>query len=151
MNNLARNIFLLRNEKNRSQSEVCAQLGFPRNTWSNWENGISVPDIDKIIAIAHYFDIGLDDLIASDLNNNRPDKKGIPVEIITTVDSYVHEDQPSYERTAKPVKKQDGTAPDHSAVINALQGQIKAQEATILALQRTMQLLEEQLKSARHH
>lgn len=143
MNNLAKNIFLLRTRNDRSQAEVCALLGFPRNTWSNWENGISAPDIDKIIAIAHYFDINVGDLISADLSiEQSPDT----VNEHHTDIAYVNEDTRSYERTTRKDKKEDTTAGQESLII-ALKGQIKAQESTIQALQRTVQLLEDKLRS----
>lgn len=43
-------------------------IGVKRNTWSNYENLVSQPDIDTIIGIANYFDIAIDSLIKEDLS-----------------------------------------------------------------------------------
>lgn len=41
-----------------------------RATWSNYENGHSEPDIDKIIGIAEFFGVSIDDLLTVDLGAN---------------------------------------------------------------------------------
>ena len=71
MSYLAQNIVFLRKKMNVKQSEICDRLGFVRNTWSNWENGISVPDMDKLIIISDFFNVGLDELLRIDLSQGK--------------------------------------------------------------------------------
>lgn len=67
---VARNIVFLRKHKSLTQAEICDSLGFIRNTWSNWENDISEPDIKTLQKIAHFFDVGISELIESDLSES---------------------------------------------------------------------------------
>lgn len=57
------NIFELRKKKGISQEELGAKLGVSRQTVSKWEVGKSVPDIQKLKAIADLFGITVDELI----------------------------------------------------------------------------------------
>lgn len=66
-NYLKENIAYLRKASNLKQSEMQDSLKIKRNTWSNWENGISEPNIDNILRIAHFFDVSLSELLAENL------------------------------------------------------------------------------------
>lgn len=44
-------------------------LGISGGTWSNYENNKTEPQIQTLIAIAEYFEVGLDDLLRKDLSN----------------------------------------------------------------------------------
>lgn len=77
---LAENLAFLRKENNLKQSEIQDRLGFIRNTWSNWENGRSEPNIEALLKIVDFFDISLSDLVVSDLEKgklifNEPDSE----------------------------------------------------------------------------
>lgn len=50
------------------QSEMLEKIGIARTTWSSYENGISQPDIDGILRIAHFFGITSTELLETDLN-----------------------------------------------------------------------------------
>lgn len=63
------NLKYLRKAANLNQSEIQDRLGFKRNTWSNWENSISVPAMGIIVQIAEFFDVDVDDLFKRDLSN----------------------------------------------------------------------------------
>jgi transcriptional regulator with XRE-family HTH domain len=67
-NFLSKNIAFLRKSRNINQSEIQDRLGFKRNTWSNWENGISSPDIPTIMLISDFFGVNLADIIQKDLS-----------------------------------------------------------------------------------
>lgn len=57
-----------------------AQCGISRATWSNYENGNTEPDIQSLVKIASVFDISLDDLILTQLEDtSRKKKKKRPV------------------------------------------------------------------------
>ncbi len=53
----------LREEKNLCQKEVAFNLGVKVSTYSNWENGVCIPSVDKLCKIADLFDVSLDYLI----------------------------------------------------------------------------------------
>src|SRR3954467_15647556 len=68
MNFFAQNLKVLRSRTSFTQAEMAAQLGFPRTTWSTYENGGSEPSIDDILRIAQHFVLALDEIIGCDLS-----------------------------------------------------------------------------------
>lgn len=77
---LYNNLRLLRKSKGWKQEDMQAQCGISRATWSNYENGNTEPDIQSLVKIASVFDISLDDLILTQLEDtSRKKKKKRPV------------------------------------------------------------------------
>lgn len=64
---LSRNLYFLRNRAKMTQSDIQENLGIMRNTWSNWENEKSEPNLDSLHKISSYFHIGVGDLLSKDL------------------------------------------------------------------------------------
>jgi len=60
---LRKNICAYRKLLNITQEELSYKLGRSKNLVSNYENGISTPDILKLIKLADIFDITLDELV----------------------------------------------------------------------------------------
>lgn len=60
---IADNIRFFRKANNLTQEELSKQLGGSKNLVSNYENGISTPDIYTLVKLADIFDITLDELI----------------------------------------------------------------------------------------
>jgi len=67
MDHLSKNIKLLRNLKEISQTEIAASLDFNRTTWNNYESGVSTPSLEGVFKIAKYFGVSVDDLVMKDL------------------------------------------------------------------------------------
>lgn len=57
------NIRFFRKANNLTQEELSKQLGGSKNLVSNYENGISTPDIYTLVKLADIFDITLDELV----------------------------------------------------------------------------------------
>src|ERR1043165_6715631 len=76
MDKIAENILALRRARGLKQSDISDQLGFKQNTWSNWETGISKPDLDTLRKIADYFNDGMSDIIELDLTKTVPVGRG---------------------------------------------------------------------------
>ncbi|EOH75028.1 helix-turn-helix domain-containing protein [Enterococcus malodoratus] len=55
-----------RNELHLKQDYVAEKLGITRQTMSNWENGRSYPDIERIIRLSEIYDLSLDELLKGD-------------------------------------------------------------------------------------
>lgn len=73
MNNDARNIFVnnlkyYMTTKNKTQSDISKALHIPLSTISSWYNGASYPRVDKMQALADYFNISMRNL--TDNQNN---------------------------------------------------------------------------------
>ena len=57
----------MRRLKKRTQDDVAFALNLKRSTYSGYENGVGEPSLEKLMALANYFKISLDGLIATDL------------------------------------------------------------------------------------
>lgn len=53
----------LRSNANMSQEQFAELFGVSRQSVQKWENGVSVPELEKLIKISKYFDVSLDALI----------------------------------------------------------------------------------------
>lgn len=60
---IADNIRFFRKANSLTQEELSKQLGGSKNLVSNYENGISTPDIFTLVKLADIFDITLDELV----------------------------------------------------------------------------------------
>ena len=56
----------LRIERGLSQQKLGEMLGFCNQTISFWENGSREPDLDTLLAIAHFFEVGVEELLIED-------------------------------------------------------------------------------------
>ena len=60
---LSEKLYNLRKSKSLSQEALAEALGVSRQAISKWENGSAIPESDKLIALATYFSVSLDELI----------------------------------------------------------------------------------------
>ena len=60
---LSKRIIELRNAKGISQQQLADAMDVSRQSVSKWETGTSIPDLDKLMKLADYFDITLDELV----------------------------------------------------------------------------------------
>lgn len=61
--NLGETIYNLRTRHRMSQEDLADALGVSRQSVSKWENGNSVPELDKLVKICNLFSISLDELV----------------------------------------------------------------------------------------
>lgn len=57
---LAENLILLRNMKGMSQEQIAEVIGISRQSYAKWEQGETVPDIEKCDRLAKFYDITID-------------------------------------------------------------------------------------------
>ncbi len=62
-NQLGKNIAALRAARGLTQAELADRLHFTYQTVSNWERGISQPDLDTLSRLASYFGVTTDELL----------------------------------------------------------------------------------------
>lgn len=60
---LSENIKIIRKSRGLSQQELAAQLNVVRQTISKWEQGLSVPDADLLIALSGALDTPVSTLL----------------------------------------------------------------------------------------
>jgi len=54
-----------------NQIELAQYMNRQQTSVSNWINGISVPDVDDLVKIHHFFGFGMDALILMDLSKSQ--------------------------------------------------------------------------------
>ncbi|NGM83892.1 helix-turn-helix domain-containing protein [Paenibacillus sp. 7124] len=57
------NLKKLRQSHKYTQEDVADRIGVSRQAVAKWENGETVPDINKCLALAELYDVTLDDLV----------------------------------------------------------------------------------------
>lgn len=67
---LADNLVILRNIKGLTQEAVAEAIGISRQSYSKWEQGETIPDVDKCDKLAKFYGVTIDSLI------NQSDKIG---------------------------------------------------------------------------
>ena len=92
---LQTNLKWLRKLKKRTQDDVAFALDLKRSTYSGYENGVGEPNLTRLVALAGYFKVSLDNLIAIDLRK-------VPVSQLYKLDTQ--------ERIMTLVKQETGKA-----------------------------------------
>ena len=69
---LSENIKTRRKAKGLSQEELALRLHVVRQTISKWEQGLSVPDADLLLALSQALDTPVSDLLGETLPSRRP-------------------------------------------------------------------------------
>ena len=64
---LADNLKFLRKRRKKTQDDVAFALQLKRSTLNGYENGVGEPKLEKLMALADYYQIRLDDLVRTDL------------------------------------------------------------------------------------
>lgn len=59
----------LRKINGLTQKELAEKLKIKQNSYSDWENGKSEPNIEMLVRIADYFDVSLDYLLGGKMKN----------------------------------------------------------------------------------
>ena len=68
---LAENLALLRNIRGMTQEEVAEVIGISRQSYSKWEQGETIPDIEKCDRLAKFYGVSIDSLVHQDKQSHR--------------------------------------------------------------------------------
>ena len=60
------NLVMLRNMYGMSQEEIAEKIGISRQAYAKWENGTTVPDIEKCKRLADYYNVTVDSLLKTE-------------------------------------------------------------------------------------
>ena len=60
---LKENLIILRNIHGFSQGEIAEKIGISRQAYAKWENGATVPDIEKCMRLAEVYGVTIDSLV----------------------------------------------------------------------------------------
>lgn len=126
------NLRLLRKRRGLTQDELALALGMPRSTLSNYENQLSEPPLEALIAFGKHFNIAIDTLLQVDLQSVselhlRQLERGYDVYIkgsqlrvlATTVDSHNNENVELVDEKAKAGYANGFTDPEYIKVLPA--------------------------------
>lgn len=53
----------LRDSKGVTDAKVSAETGIPRSTFTDWKQGRSKPKLEKLLKIAEFFGVSIDELV----------------------------------------------------------------------------------------
>lgn len=65
---LKENLIMLRNIYGFSQEEIAESIGISRQAYAKWENGATVPDIEKCMRLAEVYGVTIDRLVKTTLD-----------------------------------------------------------------------------------
>jgi len=68
-NFLALKLLELRQSHNLTQKQLCESLNIGRSTYSYFETGSRIPDLETLLLIARYYHISLDDLVMDSVSD----------------------------------------------------------------------------------
>ncbi len=60
---LKENLIILRNIHGYSQEDIAEKIGISRQAYAKWENGATVPDIEKCMRLAEVYGVTIDSLV----------------------------------------------------------------------------------------
>ncbi len=63
---VAENLITLRKSKHLTQQELAEKIGYSDKLVSKWEQGKAIPSIDKMMLLASFYNVSLDDLVKKD-------------------------------------------------------------------------------------
>ncbi|MCP4367552.1 MAG: helix-turn-helix transcriptional regulator [Deltaproteobacteria bacterium] len=66
---IGKKINRLRKERNLSQAQLAIKIGTDARRISNYENGVNVPTTDALIKIADFFNVSVDYLVKTEVDN----------------------------------------------------------------------------------
>ncbi|MBQ9686928.1 MAG: helix-turn-helix domain-containing protein [Oscillospiraceae bacterium] len=61
---LSENLLYLRKQKKLTQEQAAEKIGITRQALAGYENGQTVPDVEKCLALARLYDVSLDALVS---------------------------------------------------------------------------------------
>ncbi len=101
MNNLGERLYALRTSREMSQGDLAEKLDVSRQTISKWENNMSIPELDKIIALSEVFGVSVDYIVKGE--GEIPES--VPTQISEPEYEPVTEPTPVRTITIDPTKK----------------------------------------------
>lgn len=61
----------LRKEKNLTQEQLAEKMSVSNRSVSRWETGSNMPDLDLLIELANYYEVGLDAILDGERKNEK--------------------------------------------------------------------------------
>ena len=61
--NFGKNFKYFRKQSGLTQKEIAAKLGISQSNVSDWENNVSRPEYENLIALSKIYDVSIDELL----------------------------------------------------------------------------------------
>lgn len=71
---LALKLLELRQSHDLTQKQLCESLNIGRSTYSYFETGSRIPDVETLLLIARYYHVSLDDLVSDSVASHKPNE-----------------------------------------------------------------------------
>ena len=71
----------LREQRNMTKSAMARELGFSRQVYGNYENGLRMPDAETLTRIANYFKVSVDYLLGNTEDTTMPKNQKVPKDL----------------------------------------------------------------------
>lgn len=115
MNNyIGENIKSLRRQKDVTQEELSVYLNVSFQTISKWERGENLPDINKLAALANYFNVSTDELLGMDKQKSETFSN----DFHSTVNRLICEEK--YDDAVSKLRSAQKTYPNNTGVNSSL-------------------------------
>ena len=90
---LKENIKILRKQKGLSQDELSIKLNVVRQTVSKWEQGLFVPDTERLVSISEVFDIPVSVLLGENIKESKDEVLKVISEKLEIINQQLHQRQ----------------------------------------------------------
>lgn len=87
---LKENIKILRKQKGLSQEELSIKLNVVRQTISKWEQGLSVPDAEMLIAISNEFNVSVSTLLGETIEEDKNNELKVISEKLEVINNKLY-------------------------------------------------------------
>ncbi len=77
---LSETLFELRRRAGLSQEELAERIGVSRQAVGKWENGTSVPELEKLLALSEFYNVPIGELLGVEAPAEAPETPDAPVE-----------------------------------------------------------------------
>ncbi len=87
--NIGENILFYRKKAQMSQENLSEKVGVTRQTISNWELEESYPDVKQLIKLAEIFEVSLDNLVNTQIENKIVDDEDNKITIVSKIENTI--------------------------------------------------------------
>lgn len=148
----SKNLIFIREKKKMTQQQIADFVGVKRNSWNNYENEKSVPNLGLFMKIANLFDISTEKLLYADLSKGNLIQKTTDPEdqkkgnlISNPIGNLIAENEEKYTSDVSPgemIAALKNSLKDKDKIIESKEALISHLNAEIATLKRNLEAAE---------